>query len=460
MKNYNLILNDKLEIISDYDPSTLLLDWIRDKKKLTGTKEGCAEGDCGACSVLLSPIEGGKSKAINSCLVKLGQVVGASVTTVEGLGSANNPNIIQSMISENSGSQCGFCTPGIVVSLSGLLNKERKVDIDDIHDSLSGNLCRCTGYNPIIKSIEKINYRKFKIIKSNKWLNYKNYQGINSSYFYPRSIEEAKIILSKINKIKIIAGGTDLNLSKSIENKFMILNRINSLRQIKINKKNLIIGASSSLEDLLPHINDKIPYLAKIVKRFGSVQIRSQATIAGNISTASPIGDMAPSLLVLDSKIDLISNKYDKIIPIDTFFKGYRKTILKKNEFIKNIIIPLPENNSTFYAWKLSKRYDQDISTISIAAKLIFNNKKLISCKIAFGGMASIPIRSKIIENYFLKNFLEIDFNKIDYLLKEEFQPLSDLRGSSSYRILASNGLIKRLVFALNKPNKLLEVFN
>ena len=460
MKNYNLKLNNKLEIINDYDPSTFLLDWIRDSKKLTGTKEGCAEGDCGACSVLISPIEGGKSKAINSCLVKLGQIAGSAITTIEGLGSVNEPNIIQSMISDHSGSQCGFCTPGIVVSLSGLFNKERKVDVNDIHDSLSGNLCRCTGYNPIIKSMEKVDFREFKIIKENKWINYKNYIGSNSSFFYPKNIKEAKIILTKFNKIKIIAGGTDLNLSKSKDSKFLVLNRIDSLRKIKVNNKNLIIGSASSLEDLLPIINEKIPYLAKIVRRFGSVQIRSQATIAGNISTASPIGDIAPSLLVLDSQIDLTSNKYDRQIPIDKFFKAYRKTILKKNEFIKNIIIPLPEKNSVFYAWKLSKRYDQDISTISIAAKLSFNNKKLISCKIAFGGMAAIPKRSKKIENYFLDNYLKLDFDNISLILKEEFQPLSDLRGSSSYRILASNGLIKRLVFALNNPNNITEVFS
>ena len=459
MKNFKIKLNNKYESLENSDPSQSLLDWIREEKKLTGTKEGCAEGDCGACSVLISPVNGGKSKPVNSCILKLGQVVGSAITTVEGLGDSNKPNIVQETLVKNSGSQCGFCTPGIVIALSGLLNNENNINNYKIHDALAGNLCRCTGYNPIIKSMQNINYKKFNIIEGTKWYKFSSFENFNTNFYFPSNINQALKYLANNKNIKIIAGGTDLNLNDSDHTSYLMLNRITSLRKIKLTNKSLIVGSSSTLDDILPVIENKLPYLSKIIRRFGSTQIRSMATIAGNISTASPIGDIAPTLIVLGAVIELISSSGTRKVPIEKFFKGYRKTIIKNSEFIKNIIIPLPSNEEFHYAWKLSKRYDQDISTISMAANLKLIKNKLISCKISFGGIAEKPIRSIKIENYFLKNYPTINLKEIDDLIKSNFNTLSDLRGSSFYRKQASIGLIQRLLIKLSSPKIETEVF-
>ena len=459
-----ITINREVIDLEEFEPNEILLDWIRDKRKLKGTKEGCAEGDCGACSILISPIQGGKFTPANSCLLKLGQIVGSEIITVEGLGNHQNPHPVQKSLSINGGSQCGFCTPGIVVSLVGLLNHEKETyNEEDFHDALAGNLCRCTGYKPILKAFKNVLDVKTSLPHSNKWSATKKFEGKNSCFYLPMSIKEALDISLNNKNTKFIAGGTDLNLDKNYFDNpsYIHLCRIPELSKIELNANEIIIGSACSLEHLLPFLKKSFPYFAEIIKRFGSSQIRSQATLSGNLCTASPIGDAAPCLIALDASLMIATLSGKKFVSVEDFFIDYRKTILEHTDILINIRVPLLNKGNKFYAWKVSKRFDQDISTVSMAANINASNNGIInSCKISFGGLAATPIRSKEIENSMIGTLPLENLNHKINVTSKAFKPISDLRGSSLYRINIAIGLIKRLLQTLNYPNSENEVMN
>ena len=462
MKNYIVLNNTKVDV-SNSDPNSSLLDWLRIEKDLKGTKEGCAEGDCGACSILLSPVIGGDLRPANSCLLKLGQVSGSDIYTVEGIGSKAEPNIIQNALTDFGGSQCGFCTPGFVISISSLLNKKPKPKESDIHDALAGNLCRCTGYKPIMDAIFNVK-GKLNLKNCSPWMESNNFFGNETNFFYPKTLEEAyKISINNKNSY-YLSGGTDLNLSETALNtkqNFILLNRIPKLNNIYEKNNEIHIGAALTLEDTLPYFDKYFPPLAEILRRFGSSQIRSQATIAGNLCTASPIGDTAPSLMALDGSIEIFSNNKYKYISIEDLFIDYRKTILNPNDILTSIIIPLPSVEKKYYAWKVSKRHDQDISTVSLASLIEISEKNIIqSCKIAFGGLSATTIRVKEIENELIGKSPMSTQQDVINITKKTIKPLSDLRGSSNYRINLAIGLLKRLLFSISNKETYTEVMN
>ena len=461
MKKNHIILNDNEIDISISDPNSSLLDWIRLEKQLHGTKEGCAEGDCGACSILLSPVNGGKLRPANSCLLKLGQVVGSSVYTVEGLGSKKLPSPIQKSLTKYGGSQCGFCTPGFVIAITSLLNHKEKPTEIDIHDALAGNLCRCTGYRPIVEAIEKID-GDIHLPECSKWSKCMNSKSETASFFYPVSVEEAYELSYKNDNTFYLSGGTDLNLSEispNIKPNYILLNRIPSLNKIHEKNNEIHIGASVTLEDTLPYFEKFFPPFAEIIRRFGSSQIRSQATIAGNLCTASPIGDTAPSLMALGASVEIFSNKKFKYLAVEDLFTDYRKTVLNPNDIITSIIIPLPEKEKFYYAWKVSKRHDQDISTTSIGALVSINKNKVIqSCRICFGGLSATPLRNRKLEDTLIGKDINFAMNEAERVTKKTIKPLSDLRGSSDYRADLAVGLVKRLLLSLSNQKLNLEV--
>ena len=459
-KNIIYINNKKVEVTNVYHDITLL-DWLRNYHKITGTKEGCAEGDCGACSVIINKKNKEDSKPINSCLVRLGQVIGNNITTIEGLGCDKNPHPLQMAFSNEYASQCGYCTPGFIISGVSLINSGKVINNDTINDAISGNLCRCTGYSPIIKAIKSVSDRKTKLKKVEIINKQKKVRFGNITYLKPNNLKELKDYL-EVKSFQFIAGGTDLNLQRPIinekENNIICLSSIKELNFIKKFKEKMVLGGAVTIENFLDSVRSKMPELIEILKRFGSPQIRNQGTIGGNLCTSSPIGDLAPLLMVLNSDINVFGKNGIKKTNIKNFFKGYRKNILKKDEIILSIEIPYPNKKNKIFSWKLSKRYDQDISTISLAINIQTQKNIIKEIQMAAGGVAATPKSlDKLCESMLEKKLDDaIDFATEN--LDKFIQPISDLRGSSHYRLEAMKGLFRRLQICLRQDKESLSI--
>jgi len=459
-KNFIYINNKKVEVTNVYHDITLL-DWLRNYHKITGTKEGCAEGDCGACSVIINKKNKEDSKPINSCLVRLGQVIGSNITTIEGLGCDKNPHPLQMAFSNEYASQCGYCTPGFIISGVSLINSGKVVNNDTINDAISGNLCRCTGYSPIIKAIKSVSDRKTKLKKVEIINKEKKVRFGNITYLKPNNLKELKDYL-EVKSFQFIAGGTDLNLQRPIinekENNIICLSSIKELNFIKKFKEKMVLGGAVTIENFLDSVRSKMPELIEILQRFGSPQIRNQGTIGGNLCTSSPIGDLAPLLMVLNSDINVFGKNGIKKTNIKNFFKGYRKNILKKDEIILSIEIPYPNKKNKIFSWKLSKRYDQDISTISLAINIQTQKNIIKEIQMAAGGVAATPKSLDKLCKSMLEKKLDDAIDFATENLDKFIQPISDLRGSSHYRLEAMKGLFRRLQICLRQDKESLSI--
>ena len=459
-KNIIYINNKKVEVTNVYHDITLL-DWLRNYHKITGTKEGCAEGDCGACSVIINKKNKEGSKPINSCLVRLGQVIGSNITTIEGLGCDKNPHPLQIAFSNEYASQCGYCTPGFIISGVSLINSGKVVNNDTINDAISGNLCRCTGYSPIIKAIKSVSDRKTKLKKVEIINKEKKVRFGNITYLKPNNLKELKDYL-EVKSFQFIAGGTDLNLQRPIinekENNIICLSSIKELNFIKKFKEKMVLGGAVTIENFLDSVRSKMPELIEILQRFGSPQIRNQGTIGGNLCTSSPIGDLAPLLMVLNSDINVFGKNGIKKTNIKNFFKGYRKNILKKDEIILSIEIPYPNKKNKIFSWKLSKRYDQDISTISLAINIQTQKNIIKEIQMAAGGVAATPKSLDKLCKSMLEKKLDDAIDFATENLDKFIQPISDLRGSSHYRLEAMKGLFRRLQICLRQDKESLSI--
>ena len=459
-KNIIYINNKKVEVTNVYHDITLL-DWLRNYHKITGTKEGCAEGDCGACSVIINKKSKEDSKPINSCLVRLGQVIGSNITTIEGLGCDKNPHPLQMAFSNEYASQCGYCTPGFIISGVSLINSGKVINNDTINDAISGNLCRCTGYSPIIKAIKSVSDRKTKLKKVEIINKEKKVRFGNITYLKPNNLKELKDYL-EVKSFQFIAGGTDLNLQRPIinekENNIICLSSIKELNFIKKFKEKMVLGGAVTIENFLDSVRSKMPELIEILQRFGSPQIRNQGTIGGNLCTSSPIGDLAPLLMVLNSDINVFGKNGIKKTNIKNFFKGYRKNILKKDEIILSIEIPYPNKKNKIFSWKLSKRYDQDISTVSLAINIQTQKNIIKEIQMAAGGVASTPKSLDKLCKSMLEKKLDDAIDFATENLDKFIQPISDLRGSSHYRLEAMKGLFRRLQICLRQDKESLSI--
>ena len=459
-KNIIYINNKKVEVTNVYHDITLL-DWLRNYHKITGTKEGCAEGDCGACSVIINKKNKEDSKPINSCLVRLGQVIGSNITTIEGLGCDKNPHPLQMAFSNEYASQCGYCTPGFIISGVSLINSGKVINNDTINDAISGNLCRCTGYSPIIKAIKSVSDRKTKLKKVEIINKEKKVRFGNITYLKPNNLKELKDYL-EVKSFQFIAGGTDLNLQRPIinekENNIICLSSIKELNFIKKFKEKMVLGGAVTIENFLDSVRSKMPELIEILQRFGSPQIRNQGTIGGNLCTSSPIGDLAPLLMVLNSDINVFGKNGIKKTNIKNFFKGYRKNILKKDEIILSIEIPYPNKKNKIFSWKLSKRYDQDISTVSLAINIQTQKNIITEIQMAAGGVAATPKSLDKLCKSMLEKKLDDAIDFATENLDKFIQPISDLRGSSHYRLEAMKGLFRRLQICLRQDKESLSI--
>jgi len=469
------IYRDRIVEIKNPNSNETLLNYIRTKLKKTGTKEGCAEGGCGACTVVLGELKDSKMNysSVNSCITFLPTLHGKQLILVEDLLLTDGSlHPVQEAMVNYHGSQCGFCTPGFVMSLFSMFKNYSKINDNLIKDTISGNLCRCTGYQPIIKAAKSLNKKnkndQFTKNKNNliKLLKKINNESIiiyrdGKKYFAPRYVQELKKILKKNINAHLLSGGTDLSLVVTKERKdidcIIYMNSINELNYIKNNDKYIEIGASTPLIKIENYIEKYYSDFTSILKRYGSVQIRNVATMAGNIATASPIGDTLPLLLALDAKIVLRGIKKTKILDLNSFFIDYRKTKLKKGQFIDSIRIPLFPKN-IFKAYKISKRFDDDISSVCASFNLEMKNKKIKNIKIAYGGMSSIPKRAKQCEKILSNSTItEQTINKAKEALERDFKPISDMRASAKYRMMVAKNLLHKCFLEV-ASNKLIRV--
>ena len=469
------VWENKIHSISNLDPNETILNYVRLKLKKTGTKEGCAEGGCGACTVVLGELKNNKIiyQAINSCIAFVPSLEGKQLILVEDLVSKNGAlHSVQEAMINYHGSQCGFCTPGFVMSLFAMYKNFSSYNKENIQDSISGNLCRCTGYRPIVdaaKSLNNVNRldqfdkNKKKIISLLKKINSENLslKNGNKKYFSPKNINELKKTIKDNPNSIFLSGGTDLSLNvtkgrKDIRN-IISLNSIKELKFIKERNGNIEVGAATSLTEFELFIKKYYLDFNVILKRYGSVQIRNVGTIAGNIATASPIGDTLPLLLSLDAKVVLQKKSKKTILSLKNFFISYRKTKLKKEQFIHSVIIPIFKKN-IFKAYKISKRIDDDISSVCASFNLEINNKKIKNIKIAYGGMAPIPKRAINCEKTLINSSLsEESFEKAKKNLEKDFSPINDTRATKDYRMEVAKNLLMKCFIEIKK-NKLIRL--
>ncbi len=424
-----LLNGERVEV--DEPPTRTLLDWLRETRGLTGTKEGCNEGDCGACTVVVSDEAG--AKALNACILFMPQLHGKSVRTVEGLGG-DHP--VQTAMVEQHGSQCGFCTPGIVGSLVAA-----QLRGDDAHDDvLAGNLCRCTGYAPIIRAAEAA------------WgANAPDWAGetvdVGPVDFAPETADELADYLEANPDATIVAGATDVGLwvTKQLRDlpKVVFLNRCRDLQGIDRAGGAFRIGAGVTMDRVHAVLKDSHPSFAEMVRRFASVQVRAAATIGGNIANGSPIGDTPPALIALGATLHLRKGAARREMAIEDFFVDYGKQDRAPGEFVEAVTIPASAPDLKCY--KLSKRFDQDISAVCGCFNIVREDGIVQSARIAFGGMAGIPKRASAAEAALIgQDWNGETVRAAMEALAGDFTPMTDMRASADYRMKAAQNLLER----------------
>lgn len=440
-------LNGSPVHLSDISPTTTLLDWLRETRHLSGTKEGCNEGDCGACTVMISDEDG--SRALNGCILFLPQVQGKHVTTVEGLSSSDGQlhPVQQSMI-DHHGSQCGFCTPGFVVSMAAShLNGATNHDVQ-----LAGNLCRCTGYAPIIRAAQASEDKPVPdhlLFLAQNFCNPqpKETPDLNQSIIQPTNSGALATWYAANPDATLIAGATDVGLwvTKQFRNlgSVAFLNQCSDLRGVTETSDTIQIGAMTTLTDVERAIAPHHPSFAAMIQRYGSTQVRNAATLGGNIANGSPIGDAPPALIALGATLHLRHQDNRRSMPLEDFFIAYGKQDRRPGEFVEAISIP--KQPDTLRCYKLAKRFDQDISAVCGCLSITREGGKISAARLAFGGMAGTPKRSANAEAALMGNpFDEATIRVAMDAMTDDFQPLSDMRASADYRMQAAQNMLLR----------------
>jgi xanthine dehydrogenase small subunit len=459
------IRHNRLVELSDVAPTTTLLDYLREREGATGTKEGCGEGDCGACTVVLGRVKDGKVayQPVNACIHIMGQVDGAEVITVEDLvGASGNLHPVQAAMVERHGSQCGFCTPGFVMTLFAMYQSTQgRLSRADVNAWLAGNLCRCTGYRPIVDAALSVSTGprgdRFKI-------NAKDMAGVlgfladgeglfigdDTAFFAaPATLDALAELYEKHPDATILAGATDVGLwlTKQLRvlPKVIHVGKVDGFSRVEDTGHELIIGAGATYADVEAAFGKIDHDLGELLRRLGSKQVRAVGTVGGNIANGSPIGDMPPALIALGATIDLRKGKKVRTLPLEQYYIEYGKQARYPSELVTTITIPRLAPGNIFRCFKISKRYDQDISSVMGAFRFMVDGEGAIrEARIAYGGMAGIPKRAENAEQALAGTMLRDSraWNRAFAALREEFAPIDDHRGSARYRIETAHALL------------------
>ncbi|MGR3570932.1 xanthine dehydrogenase small subunit [Brevirhabdus sp.] len=452
MSEITFLLNGETVRIGDAPASATLLDWLREERGLKGTKEGCNEGDCGACTVMVTDAQG--ARALNACILFLPQLDGKALRTVEGIAAPDGTlHPVQQAMVDHHGSQCGFCTPGFVVSMAvAHLNGQRDHD-----DRLAGNLCRCTGYAPIVRAAEAAADAPVP-----GWMHH-DAQNLprraaprpaqpeapeGCDWIAPTDVDAFADWYAANPEATLVAGATDVGLwvTKGLKplGKVAFLNGLEALQGIDTDADRLRIGAGVSVARFGNFIAEHHPDLAELIRRYGSVQVRGAATVGGNIANGSPIGDSPPALIALGATLHLRRGAQRRDLALEEFFLDYGRQDRQPGEFVEAVSIPRQPDRLKCY--KLSKRFDQDISAVCGCFNLRVDNGVVSDARLAFGGMAGTPRRAPQAEAALIgRPWSEATARAGMAALERDFSPLSDMRASADYRMVAARNMLLRL---------------
>ena len=461
------LLNDQPVALRDVKPDETLLDFLRLRRSLRGTKEGCAEGDCGACTVLVGRLSnaGLVYEGVNACIRFVGSLDGCHVVTVEHVAAKDGTlHPVQQALVDHHGSQCGFCTPGFVMSLYGLWMGTPNPTDAQIETALQGNLCRCTGYEPIMKAARAISsygnsaadpLTSERDAVAQQLAAMRDGSRVEIGYgdqrlIVPASVDDLAAVLEAEPNATIVAGSTDVGLwvtkqMRSIS-PVVFIGGLNELQNVSQYGGITSIGAGVSYSEARRELADRIPQLANLINRIGGDQVRNMGTIGGNIANGSPIGDTPPALIALGATLTLRKGGFRRSMPLEDFFIDYGKQDRAKGEFVETVHVPAPKPGAIFAIHKISKRRDEDITAVLGAFQIVVENGQVVSACIAYGGMAATPKRAKNVEAALVgKAWTAQAVEQAMAAYPSDFTPLSDMRASADYRMLVAKNLLMRV---------------
>ncbi|HUV21766.1 MAG TPA: xanthine dehydrogenase small subunit [Gammaproteobacteria bacterium] len=455
------------------DPTRTLLQYLREDLRRVGSKEGCAEGDCGACTVVVAEHSGDglQYRAVNACIQFLPTLDGKALFTVESLqGDDGSLHPVQQSMVDYHGSQCGFCTPGFVMSMFALYHNNPAPTRADIDDALSGNLCRCTGYRPIVDAcLHMYDYARVEVDEAAMVAELRALQrerGLTleleaAQYHAPTTLAELSDLYLQDPQAQILAGGTDLGLwvTKQLRElpSLIYLGNVAELKRLVVGADDIEVGAAVTLTDAFAEIVRHYPEFAEMFRRFASVPVRNAGTLVGNVANGSPIGDSMPALIAVGARLRLRRGNQQREMALEDLYLDYMKNALQAGEFIESIMVPVRDPSLLLRCYKLSKRFDQDISAVCAAFALRLDGALVSEICIALGGMAAIPKRAVQTEQWLRgRSWDEATAREAMARLAAEFTPLSDMRASADYRSRASSNLLYRFHLE-TRPGQALE---